>query len=81
MSAAMRLPSRIGTITLRSMMATSSSSFSVALRAAIASGVGPPRCCATEATNPPASNRNTPHLSGHRVYKNSTFIRALHFTL
>ena len=32
MSVAMRLPSRIGTITLRSMMATDSSSFSIALR-------------------------------------------------
>src|SRR5579863_312454 len=35
MSACMRLPSRIGTITLRSLMAMDSSSFSVALRRAI----------------------------------------------
>src|SRR5580700_2701962 len=34
----MRLPSRIGTITLRSMIASDSSSFSVALRAATTGG-------------------------------------------
>src|SRR5579864_708951 len=38
MSAAMRLPSRMGTITLRSMMATDSSSDSVAVRLATSSG-------------------------------------------
>src|SRR5438046_1213256 len=42
MSVAMRLPSRIGTRSLRSMMARDSSSFSVACRAAICCGVGGP---------------------------------------
>src|ERR1700724_2901025 len=46
MSAAMRLPSRMGTMTLRSMTASDSSSFSVALRAASCCGVGAPPGCA-----------------------------------
>src|SRR4051812_14508605 len=45
MSVAMRLPSRIGTITLRSTMATDSSSVSVLSRAATTCGSRvPPRC-------------------------------------
>src|SRR5215471_10002400 len=40
MSAAMRLPSRMGTITLRSMMATDSNSVSSAVRCATNSGLG-----------------------------------------
>ena len=46
MSAAMRLPSRIGTITLRSTMAMDCSSFSVAMRAAMACAVGAGWGCA-----------------------------------
>src|ERR1035438_5685289 len=46
MSVAMRLPSRIGTMTLRSIMATDSRSCSVVLRLASCSFVTPPRCWA-----------------------------------
>src|SRR5215813_1559085 len=46
MSAAMRLPSRIGTIIFRSMMATDSNSFSSAVRWATSSGLGGAERCA-----------------------------------
>src|SRR6266487_3444093 len=45
MSAGMRTRSRIGIITLRSMMASDSSSSSVARRLALALSLKTPRCC------------------------------------
>src|SRR5215510_3754715 len=46
MSAAMLLPSRIATMTLRSTTAIDCNSFSTELRRAICSGVRAGRCCA-----------------------------------
>src|SRR5690242_4512729 len=52
MSVAIRLPSRIGTITLRSMMARDSSSFSRALRCeANSESAAPPRCAQAEGSD------------------------------
>src|ERR1035441_10423867 len=60
----MRLPSRIGTMSLRSMMAISANASSVAWRAAMSSLFGAGRCWArlpgtTLATNPAASRTET----------------------
>ena len=41
----MRLPSRIGTMSLRSTIATACNSFSIACRLAISSGSAAPRPC------------------------------------
>src|SRR5215472_9763302 len=48
MSTCNRLPSRIGTITLRSIIATDSSSFSIAFRRAISSAWGECTCARAE---------------------------------
>src|SRR3984957_20194897 len=62
MSEAMRFPSRMGTSTLRSMIAMDSSSFSRALRIATSCGSGLLRCCAgayeiANAANPASTRR------------------------
>ena len=50
------MPSRIGIITLRSMMASEASSFSTLQRSALASSVsGPPRCAGTVVVTAAAS--------------------------
>src|ERR1700685_559233 len=69
----MRLPSRMGTMTLRSMMARDSSSVSVALRFAMAAVSGV-RACAWADGMPPA--KIVLHKTARQADFASRFIRA-----